>query len=142
MILVFGGAYQGKLAFARSLLKDNYTEIPDLALWAEGVENAEYSFVSPDPTMGLLVASLDLWLSQNCHLAPEAWQKGLESLTSSFPEETVLVIQDMGQGLVPLDPKLRAIREANGKALQYFAGEADKVYRVLAGQAICLKGED
>ncbi|MDO5015448.1 MAG: bifunctional adenosylcobinamide kinase/adenosylcobinamide-phosphate guanylyltransferase [Eubacteriales bacterium] len=140
MILVYGGAYQGKLDFARSLLKDNYVELPDLAQWEDVVATGEAALLGLGMDLGLLVADIEDWLERNYRLSNADWDESLTLLTESMPEPAVIVIEDQGQGVVPLDAELRAKREANGRALQYFSSQATEVYRIMAGQALQLKG--
>ena len=42
-------------------------------------------------------------------------------------------MQDMSQGIVPMDKEERAAREMNGRLMIYLAGEADEVVRVFCG---------
>lgn len=140
MILVYGGAYQGALDFARSLLKDNYVELPDLIQWEELLAAGDEGLSDPGMDLGLLIAGVEDWLEASYHLSEADWAESLALLSESMPESMVIIMEDQGQGVVPLDADLRAKREANGRALQYFASQATEVYRVMAGQALRLKG--
>ena len=46
---------------------------------------------------------------------------------------TVIVIEEMGCGIVPLEREARRYRDANGRVACRIAAEADAVYRVIAG---------
>ncbi len=51
----------------------------------------------------------------------------------------VMVIEEMGCGIVPLAREARAYRDANGRVACRIAAEADAVYRVFAGIAQRIK---
>ena len=53
---------------------------------------------------------------------------------------TIIVSNEVGMGLVPAYPLGRAYRDALGKANQTLAAKADKVYFLVAGLPIRLKG--
>ena len=40
---------------------------------------------------------------------------------------------DVSQGIVPMEPELRAFREMNGRLMLQLAAEADEVHRVFCG---------
>jgi adenosylcobinamide kinase/adenosylcobinamide-phosphate guanylyltransferase len=46
---------------------------------------------------------------------------------------SVIILNDISCGLVPMDPKDRAAREAASRLAIYLVGEADAVIRVFAG---------
>ena len=131
MILVFGGAYQGKLGYARDNFKiekvfdcsDEHGgsdltppgagELPEPDLSADAICGLE-GFVSECSSRGIEAAD---WFSQR----RDQWQ------------DKVLIIQDRSQGIVPVDAEQRAAREMNGRLMIYLAGEADEVHRVFCG---------
>lgn len=45
----------------------------------------------------------------------------------------VIIIEEMGCGIVPLQREARAYRDANGRVACCIAAEANEVYRVFAG---------
>ncbi len=45
----------------------------------------------------------------------------------------VIVIEEMGCGIVPLEREARVYRECNGRVACCIAAEADGVYRIIAG---------
>ena len=47
--------------------------------------------------------------------------------------DKIIIVCDISQGIVPMEPGHRAWREACGRAMMYLAGEADEVYRVFCG---------
>ena len=122
MILVFGGAYQGKTEYAQSLCgdaADKATEICDLS---EGGE--------PDFTKEI-ITGLDAFALRCVQEGVSPADYFRERRTQW--EHCVLVATDISQGVVPIDAGLRAAREANGRLLIYLAEEAKQVHRVFCG---------
>ena len=140
MILVFGGRAQGKLEFARNYLKDDYIELPDLADFEDLMAQGDGGGIIGGFGLGLLVADLRRWLDRNLELKEEDLYLALENLVYVLPERSVLVVEDIGSGVVPLGAEERARREANGRTLQFLAQQAESVYRLTAGIAMELKG--
>ena len=121
MILIFGGAYQGKLAYAKknfdikTVCDCSDGAVPDFA--ADAIYGIE-GFVkrqSPGSDQSPLEAAD--WFSER----REAWQ------------DKVLIMTDVSQGIVPMDPELRAFREMNGRLMLRLAAEASEVHRVFCG---------
>jgi adenosyl cobinamide kinase/adenosyl cobinamide phosphate guanylyltransferase len=48
-------------------------------------------------------------------------------------QNKILILDDISQGIVPMDPILRQWREATGRAMLYLSKEAKEVYRVFCG---------
>ncbi len=46
---------------------------------------------------------------------------------------TVIIIEEMGCGIVPLEREMRRYRDCNGRVACRIAAEADEVYRIFAG---------
>lgn len=114
MILIIGGAYQGKLDYARSAFhlseEDVFTctgaEIDFSRRCICKIE--EFTFSYPDP-IG--------WFRE--HRAQ--WQ------------DSILICQDFFCGVVPMGAELRTWRQDTGRLCQYLAGEADQVIRIFCG---------
>lgn len=102
MVLIIGGACQGKTAYAREQFGD-YTLIDDYHLKVK-----------------------------------EQLKAGLDPLTEAQrlcegKEELVVVSNEIGCGLVPVDAFEREYREQSGRVNCYFAGKAGQVIRVICG---------
>ena len=67
--------------------------------------------------------------------------KSLTSLMQKISVRFIIVSNELGLGLVPPYPAGRVYRDALGVANQMLARQADKVYFMVAGIAIPLKGE-
>lgn len=117
MILVFGGAYQGKLEYAEK--KFNINTVCDCSGGGRPDFSAE------------VVAGIEGFVM-------ECVKGGIEA-ADYFREheaewkDSVLVITDISQGVVPTDRNVRAAREMNGRLMLYLADKAEQVHRVFCG---------
>lgn len=113
MILVTGGAYQGKSEFARRLAEDlqdaPWTVVEDLHLRIAGLLREK-----KDPCIGL-----GQLLAAHSHL--------------------ILTVNELGCGVVPMDAGDREWREVTGRICCILAEEASAVYRVTCGIPLRLK---
>lgn len=113
MILIFGGAHQGKREYAAQLpgVKTVADCLPDFT--ADAVCGLE-DFTLACTRQGVEAAD---WFRDR----REQWQG------------KVLIIRDISQGIVPMDAAQRAWREMNGRLMIYLASEAEEVHRVFCG---------
>ena len=65
----------------------------------------------------------------------------LEALADRLAQNPVVIATEVGGGVVPIDPKERADREAAGRLSCLMAERADTVIRVFCGLPRALKGE-
>ena len=101
MKLVIGGAFQGKLNFAKKMTGKETG-------WADGAAVSEAE---------------------------------LEELLQKNPE-ICIVTNELGYGVVPIEPFDRKWREKTGRICTELAAKADSVTRVVCGIGILLKGEE
>jgi len=118
MILVIGGAYQGKLDY---VLK-NY---PGKSVFQCDAEN---------PDMGLsadIINSLHLMVLAQTY----AGRDSLKYLQEHLPglSGKIIICDDISCGVVPIDPETRRWRETMGRCLIFLSGHADEVVRVFCG---------
>ena len=114
MVLIVGGAAQGKLRFAREAL--------GVTAWSDGAlgpENCVYNLQRairdlPDPR-----EAIDSWLAAH--------------------PEGVLICDEVGCGVTPLDRREREWRELVGRICCELAERAQAVYRVRCGLGERLK---
>ncbi len=66
----------------------------------------------------------------------------LVALAEDLPLHLIIVSNEVGMGLVPVYPAGRAYRDLLGRANQFIAQCADRVYLVVAGIPLELKGGD
>lgn len=117
MIFIFGGAYQGKLEYARK----NF----DTGAVCDCTDGRE-----PDLACGTI-----------CGIAgyvARCVREGEDPVTFFHENEAllrdkILINTDVSCGVVPADPGQRAFREANGRVNRALAGMADRVVRVFCG---------
>ena len=114
MILIIGGAYQGKLDFA----KDAF-DIADEEVFICGAEKIDFSkrciykieefaFTHEDP-VAYFKANRELW------------------------QDSVLILRDIFCGVVPMGVENRVWRQKTGRLCQYLSGEAQQVSRIFCG---------
>ena len=115
MILITGGSYQGKLDYAKSRF---------------GLADEDICFGGVD-------------FSKKClayveRYALEAVKTGVEPAdifrgNADQLKGKIIITTDISGGVVPMDPVLRAWREACGRMNGYLAGRADEVWRLFCG---------
>ena len=118
MILIIGGAYQGKLDFAKAAF----------ALSEEDVFSCTGDTID---------------FSKRCVDRIEEFtygcvQKGVEPKTffQTHREQwrdSILICQDIFCGVVPIDPVQRQWRQVTGRLCQYLTREASRVSRIFCG---------
>lgn len=113
MTLIIGGASQGKLDYV--LRKTGYTP-------GQVAHTPEEAMTRP------VFDGLEQW--------PDLDE---EKLLSANPD-LILICDEVGCGVVPLDPEEERYREAVGRLCCALAAEADAVVRVIAGVPQYIKG--
>lgn len=124
MILIIGGAFQGKQRFAR--------EICGLEEWADGRSCAAEEI---DRCRGMLYFHEYI---RNRLTAGEDCGGLAERIVENNPS-VVLVANELGCGVVPMDAFDRRYRETVGRVCTRLAAEAKAVYRVLCGIGVQIK---
>lgn len=117
MILIFGGAYQGKLDYA----KENY-RFETVCDCSDGRE--------PDFSADVIYGIEGFVLE--CAKAGKEARQVFEETEGEWAGK-ILIITDTSQGVVPIDKDVRAFREMNGRLMLYLADKADSVIRVFCG---------
>lgn len=126
MIIVTGGAYQGKLAVAKSLCKKENPVI------AEGKEASLEELEQAD-----IIAQFHLYIRHLLEKGIEP-EKQVEELCRKNPQ-VILEITQLGCGVVPMDAFDRNYREQVGRISCKIAESAEAVYMVNCGIAKRLK---
>ena len=118
MTLIIGGAYQGKLAFARETFslaeEDVFTCSGTEIDFSKPCINALEEF-----TLACIRQGADPIAFLREHRAQ--W------------ERTIFICQDLFCGVVPIDTELRAWRHTTGLVCQYLSREAARVSRIFCG---------
>ncbi len=100
---------------------------------------------SVEPTMPILLDGLTLWVSA---ITGNGWadvdgivggpvSRALDAIRER-PGPVVVVSDEIGLGMVPMDPAARGFRDLLGIVHQRFAGEADEVHLMVAGLPLTL----
>ncbi|MEM6904451.1 MAG: bifunctional adenosylcobinamide kinase/adenosylcobinamide-phosphate guanylyltransferase [Pseudomonadota bacterium] len=102
--------------------------------------NPIHAHASPETT--LVIDCLTLWLSNLMH---HGWDideatAGLIAALSEAPGRAILVSNEIGLGLAPMESLSRRFRDAQGRLNQRIAAAADRVEFVAAGLPLTLKG--
>ena len=125
MNLIIGGAYQGKLDYAKHefALGDGdiftCTESPELDFSRRCIDRLE---------------EYTLWCARNSVDTVEMFRSHRAEWADS-----ILICQDIFCGVVPIDKDMRAWRELTGRLCGYLSGEAESVTRMFCHIATKLK---
>lgn len=131
MILVIGGAFQGKTGYIKSL--PQYIEI--MGRLPKGRKEADWVV---DARTGLKEQALSCPVILGFHhyvqrIADEAEIETLISRILKENPKALITMDEVGCGIVPMNPKERAYRELAGLAGQRLAQQAQQVHRVVCG---------
>lgn len=126
MKLIIGGAYQGKLDYARERfgVKDVFVcnrDLPEIDFSKEAIYGLE------DFALACVRSGIE---------AKDYLMENREKL-----EDKIMICTDVSQGVVPMEKELRDMREMVGRAVVCLAKEADSVTRVFCGLGQEIKGE-
>ena len=114
MILIIGGAYQGKLDFAKETLGISEAEVHtctsgEIDFSKRCIYKIEdFTYENQDP-VAYFQANKELW------------------------QNSVLILQDISCGVVPMGEENRAWRQKNGRLARYLSREATQVSRIFCG---------
>lgn len=126
MWLISGGAYQGKLVYALTLTNRNEQEV------ADGMECSMQELLEKP-----LVNHFHLWIDR---MLKE--EKDLSTLVDKIIDhnpDIVIIVDELGCGIVPMDPYDRMYRELTGRICCRLAKEAEEVHRVVCGIGMVIK---
>lgn len=126
MKLIIGGAYQGKLDYAKE-----HFGVEQVFTCSR--ELAELDF-SKDAIYGL--EDFVLACARSGVEAKDYLMENQEKLA-----DQVIICTDVSQGIVPMEKELRDMREMTGRAMVWLAKEADRVVRVFCGLGQEIKGK-
>jgi adenosyl cobinamide kinase/adenosyl cobinamide phosphate guanylyltransferase len=120
MILIIGGSYQGKLDFARNRygLTDDEIQFCD-----ETTDALDFS--------RHCIAYIDRFALNR--IRAEAEPAEALGADPGLYKDVVFIANDISGGIVPMDPALRAWREACGRMNLKLAREANEVWRLFCG---------
>jgi len=128
MKMIIGGAFQGKLAYAKALY-------PDI-LWIDG---RECSFAAIESCAGI-----NHFQEYIRRMMKEEKEARLLALVERLPQINagiVIISEEVGYGLVPVDSFERKFREQAGRICTRLAACCDRVDRVICGIGTVIKAE-
>ncbi|MDU1313681.1 MAG: bifunctional adenosylcobinamide kinase/adenosylcobinamide-phosphate guanylyltransferase [Clostridium septicum] len=124
MILVFGGAYNGKIKWVKEKYK---------------IEEVDIFYCN----------SLEIDLSKRviCGLHKFTYAAGKDSLdplkilidNKEILKDKIIICDEISSGIVPLKKEERVWRENTGRCLQFLSENSNKVYRIFCGLEMVLK---
>ena len=126
MVLIFGGAYQGKLEYAQTrfrLLQDDV------------IVCTEENIVCPEGKK--IVYDVDRWILALIKEERNISEEVERFLSKNY--ESIVICNDISCGVVPIDPLLRKWREEVGRLLGLLAQQSAEVIRLYCGIPTILK---
>ncbi len=120
MVLIFGGAYQGK--------QDYVLETYGLSAKDVYQCDLESMVINFDKKVIANLERFILACIKEEVSAKECLEDNIEKL-----RDKIIICDDISQGVVPVDKTERAWREMTGRTMTYLGQEADEVIRVFCG---------
>lgn len=120
MILIFGGAYQGKLEYAMSTYGVSEKDVYDCDI--------ESMVINFDKKIIYGLDKFVLACVKEEVNALECLEEHIDKLA-----DKIVICDDISQGVVPMDATERAWREMNGRCMIYLGQKAETVVRVFCG---------
>lgn len=128
MHLIIGGAYQGKLDYA----KERYQLGDQDVFFCSAEEGDGESTSEPYIDFNMkIIDRLEEFVLCCARCGTEA-KDYLESNREKWKDK-VIICTDISSGIVPYEKELRAWREMTGRTLVYLGKEAEEVTRIFCG---------
>lgn len=124
MVLVFGGAYNGKLDF----VKEQFNVSEDDIFYC-GVNEIDFS--------KKVICGLHKFTYNNTLKEINSLQYIKENI--NLFKDKIIISDDISSGIVPLKKEDRMWREETGRCLQYLSKESSCVYRIFCGIPTIIK---
>ncbi|MET3575757.1 bifunctional adenosylcobinamide kinase/adenosylcobinamide-phosphate guanylyltransferase [Bhargavaea ullalensis] len=124
MHIYFGGAHNGKRDFVKGLLGEAAHE------W---IEAGELKALPEPPSGRVVVAGLEEYINDHHTDEEEAVADVLRFLERADRDGLIIILTDMGRGIVPVDPHARWLRDACGRLGQRLSRQADGITRIWYG---------
>ena len=127
MIIIIGGAYQGKLAY----VKEHY-RVVDADIWS--IESEEHLF----NTNKKVIYGLDKWILEEV-------KKGNTTVNQQIKEnidklkDKIIVCEEISCGVVPIDQVTRLWREEVGRSMTVLGKHCEEMIRIFCGIGTRLK---
>lgn len=127
MILIIGGAYQGKLDYAMREFGFNAEEIAD-----GKTASAEEMFTAR------CICNLHLFIKRLCENGEDAEE--FARLLYEKNSRCAVICDEIGSGIIPMEKSERFRREQTGRVCCFLAGCSEKVIRINCGLPVFIKG--
>jgi adenosyl cobinamide kinase/adenosyl cobinamide phosphate guanylyltransferase len=125
MILIYGGAYQGKLDYAL----EHYNTNASVYQCSETETQIDFSKQIINSFHCLILAQLRNH-TEPCQFVNENME---------FLKPKIIICNDISCGVVPVDSEMRLWRESVGRVLAILAKHADEVIRIFCGLGMKIK---
>jgi adenosylcobinamide kinase/adenosylcobinamide-phosphate guanylyltransferase len=122
-----GGAHNGKRKYVKKWLANRGENKFN---WVDGIN--PYTQALPI----IVLAGIENWVIET-DLSEEEIANQIMKIGNQ--QELVLIVTDIGRGIVPVDAEERKRRDVCGRIYQYLMGEAEEVTRIWYGLAQPLK---
>jgi adenosyl cobinamide kinase/adenosyl cobinamide phosphate guanylyltransferase len=170
LIFLLGGARSGKSSLAVSMalrhgdrvrfiataraddeemarrIESHRRQRPETWAVVEAPIDLEEAISASSETETVLIDCVTLWISNlMVERDDPTILERIEAVADAVGERvapTIVVSNEVGSGLVPMDPVGRRFRDLQGTANQRFAAAADNAYLVVAGRALRLEDAD
>ena len=120
MILIFGGAYQGKLSYALERFRLTEDDV-----YRCGDENIDA------PENRKVIYEIDKWILALIKSNADTAEAARRFIDANV--DAVVICNDISCGVVPVDPVMRKWREAVGRALAELSRASDEAVRLFCG---------
>lgn len=133
MHLIFGGAYQGKLEYAKERYGLRDQDVFTYTLESPAAEHSS-NVTTADPVIDFskkVIYKLEEFILDCLYHKLEA-KDYLEDHKKEWNDK-VLICTDISAGLVPYEEEFRAWREMVGRTMVYLGKEAEEVTRIFCG---------
>lgn len=150
MVLITGGAWQGKTEFAKKYLRERAEsrcmkkkDFPaqndrDDIKYSGGLKIVNGETVQTEELQRAdLVTDMHLWIAKLLRENKDVYQE-INEMTEQNPE-IVITVNELGCGVVPIDAFDRNWRETTGRICCLLAQKSTEVYRVTCGIATRIK---
>ncbi|WP_411170721.1 bifunctional adenosylcobinamide kinase/adenosylcobinamide-phosphate guanylyltransferase [Clostridium sp. MB05] len=130
LVLIFGGAYSGKLHW----VKDNFNIKEAEIYYCGSSNNSKEIDFSKKVINNFHKFTYEITLDDK---DPLEYIIDNEKLF----DNKIIICDDISEGIVPLKKEERLWRENTGKCLQYLSKKSNKVYRIFCGIPMVIKDE-
>ncbi len=127
-VMITGGAYQGKASFAKEKYKESI------------LFGGAFVKLIKDETEKAAAREKDDESLKELYKNGVLAERVLASIENKLSEYNVVIVPEVGCGLVPLDFEERQFLEVYGRVTEKLGHMADTVIRVVCGCAVKIKG--